>query len=174
MARKFITRRELGLIDLWSRELIQGTVEQEVIYYAISYEDSRVHDVYDEAVLKEYLRPVRINARVEFSQTATRAAGGTLDSTYSVTVTLHAEECRQRNVLPREGDFVEFGQTIFEVTSVSHAQPVFGQINDKLKYELTCVPSREGQFKADNVTSDGVDNTHPVEPARPKTLGDDL
>lgn len=174
MARKFITNRELGLIDSWSRELIQATVQQEIIYYAISYDDSRVHDVYDEAVLKEYLQPIRINARVEFDQMATKAAGGTLDSTYSVKVTLHADECRERNVLPREGDFVEFGQVVFEITTVGHSQPVFGQISDKLKYELTCVPSREGQFKADSVTSDGVDNTHPVESARPRTLGDDL
>ncbi len=154
--------------------MIQDTVQQEIIYYAISYEESRVHDVYDEAVTKEYLQPIRINARVEFNQVATKTEGGTLDSSYSLTVQLHSEECRQRNLNPREGDFIEFGQVIFEVTTVGHAQPVFGQINDKLKFELTCVPSREGQFKADNVTVDRVDNTHPVEPARPRTLGDDL
>lgn len=174
MARKFVTTRELGLINTWNRELIQAVVEQEIIYYAISYEDSRVHDVYDEAILKEYLDPVRINARVEFDQTATVAGRGSLDSTYTCRVLLHADECQERNLKPREGDFVEFGQTVFEITTVAHAQPVFGQISDKLKYELTCVPSREGQFKADNSSIDGVDNTHPVSPARPRTLGDDL
>lgn len=174
MARKFITRRELDLIDSWNRELIQGVVQQEIIYYAISYEDSRVHDVYDEAVQKEYLRPVRINARVEFNQTATKSGRGSLDASYSMVVQLHADECRERNLLPREGDFIEYGQVIFEITTVGNAQPVFGQINDKLKFELTCVPSREGQFKADNVTAEGVDNTHPVSTPRPRTLGDDL
>lgn len=174
MARKFITTRELKLIDSWSRELIQGTVQQEVIYYAISYEDSHVHDVYEEAIQKEYYQPVRINARVEFDQGATEAERGSLSSTYSATVQLHAEECRERNLNPREGDFVEFGQVVFEVTSVRYSQPVFGQINDKLKYELTCVPSREGQFKVDSVRGDGIDNTHPVEARRPRTLGDDL
>jgi len=174
VARKFITTRELRLIDSWNRELIQGTVQQEIIYYGISYEESSVHDVYDEAVTKEYLQPVRINARVEFDQGPTLAKGGTIDSTFTAKVTLHAEECRERNVSPREGDFVEYGQVVFEVTSVHHAQPVFGQINDKLKYELTCVPSREAQFKVDNVRADGVDNTHPVNPRRPRTLGDDL
>lgn len=174
MARKFITTRELRLIDSWSRELIQGTVQQEIIYYAISYEDSSVHDVYEEAIRKEYYQPVRINARVEFNQGAAAANRGTLDSSYSLAVQLHAQECRERNINPREGDFVEFGQVVFEVTSVQYSQPVFGQINDKLKYELTCVSSREGQFKVDNVRIDGIDNTHPVEPKRPRTLGDDI
>ncbi len=174
MARKFITTRETALIDGWSRELMQDFVQQEVIYYAISFEDSRVHDVYDEAVLKEYLQPVRINARVKFDQTATTAAGGTIDSTYSLQVQLHPEECRQRNVVPREGDFIEFGQVVFEITTVGYSQPVFGQIDDKLKYELACVASREGQFKVDNVRIDGVDNTHPVQHPQVRTLGDDL
>ena len=174
MAKKFITTRELNLIDRWNRELIQGTVQQEIIYYAISVEESRVHDVYDEAVFKEYLQPVRINARVEFDQTQTKAGGGTSDSTYSCHVFLHHAECVERNVVPREGDFIEFGQVVFEITTAAWAKPVFGQMNDKLEHELTCVVSREGQFKVDSVRIDEVDNTHPVEPARPRTLGDDL
>ena len=159
---------------MWNKELIQGTVQQEIVYYGISYEESRVHDVYDEAVLKEYLQPVRINARVEFRQLATVAKGGTLDSNYQLSVFLHREECDERNVRPREGDFVEYGQIIYEVTTVAWDEPVFGQMNDRLTYKLSCVPSREGQFKADNVTVDEVDNTHPVEPPSPRTLGDDL
>jgi hypothetical protein len=174
LAKKFATTRELNLIDRWNRELIQGTVEQEIIYYGISYEESRVHDVYDESIHKEYMQPVRINARVEFDQTATTAGGGTADSTYSCTVFLHHKECVERNLNPREGDFIEFGQIIFEIASAKWAKPVFGQMNAKLEHELTCVTSREGQFKADNARVDEVDNTHPVEPARPRTLGDDL
>lgn len=174
MARKFITTRELNLVNRWNKELIQGTSQQEIIYYAISVEESRVHDVYDEAVYKEYLQPVRINARVEFDQTATHAGGGTADSTYSCHVFLHHEECVERNIVPREGDFIEFGQVVFEITTAAWAKPVFGQMNAKLEHELTCIPSREGQFKADSVRIDDVDNTHPVESARPRTLGDDL
>jgi hypothetical protein len=174
LARKFATTRELNLIDRWNKELIQGTVQQEIIYYGISYEDSRVHDVYDEAVLKEYMQPVRVNARVEFDQTATVAGGSTADSTYSVKVFLHHEECVERNINPREGDFIEFGQIVFEITTATWAKPVYGQMNARLEHELTCVTSREGQFKADSVRIDEVDNTHPVESKRPRTLGDDL
>ncbi len=174
MARKFITDRELRLINSWSRELVQGTVSQEIIYYAISYEESRVHPVYDEAIMKEYMAPVRINARVEFEQSATDSGGGTLDSNYTMSVSLHPEECRDRNLRPREGDFVEYGQVVFEVTSVGTGQPVFGQISDKLQIKLTCTPSREGQFKVDNVSVDGIDNTHPIVAKRARTLGDDL
>lgn len=172
MARKFVTTREAGLIDGWIRELVQDFVQQEVIYYAISQEESRVHDVYDEAVYKEYLQPVRVNARVKFNQVATAAKGGALDSNYSLSVQLHPDECRQRNVVPREGDFIEHGQVVFEITTVGYTQPVFGQIDNKIDYELTCVPSREGQFKVDSSRIDGIDNTHPVEHPLVRTLGE--
>lgn len=174
MARKFVTTRETSLIDSWVRELVQDFVQQEIIYYAISSEESRVHDVYDEAIYKEYLQPVRINARVKYDQTADVAKGGTVDSSFSLEVQLHPEECRQRNIIPRSGDFIEFGQVVFEITTVGYTQPVFGQIDDKMNYRLTCVSSREGQFKVDNSRIDGVDNTHPVEHPVVRTLGDDL
>ena len=174
MARKFVTTRELSLIDSWDRELVQGTVQQEIILWAISEEESSVHDVYDEAVVKSYRQPVRINARVQFSQEATRTGGGTLDSNYSLEVYCHAQELLERNVEPREGDFVEFGQVMFEISSVTRPQMAFGQPNKKLMVKLTCVATREGQFKADNDTFDAVDNTHPVEPRVPRTLGSKL
>ncbi len=174
MAKKFVTTRELALIDSWNRELIQGTVEQELIYWAISIEESSVHDVYDEAIQKAYHRPVRLNARIDFSQSPTKSSGGTLDSTYTMEAYCHAAELSERNINPREGDFVEFGQVMFEISTVSRPQLVFGQANDKIMVKLTCVPSREGQFKADNDTFDGEDNTHPVEPAKPRTLGSRL
>ena len=174
MANKFVTTRELALVDSWNKELIQGVVEQELIYWAISVEESAVHDVYDEAIRKAYQRPIRLNARISFSQDETKARGGTLDSTYKMEAYCHAAELADRNLNPREGDFVEFGQVIFEITTVSRPQLVFGQANDKIMVKLTCIPSREGQFKADNDTFDGVDNTHPVEPKRPRTLGDGL
>lgn len=174
MARKFITTRELAMIDSWNKELIQGVVQQSIIYYAISYEESRIHDVYDESIEKVWASPVRINARVEFDQTATKAGGGHLDSGYSLSVMCHADELEDRDIKPREGDFIEYGRLFFEVSSVATTQPVFGQISDRLMVKLTCVPSREGQFKAEGSTADGIDNSHPVASARPRTLGDKL
>lgn len=174
MARKFITSRENALIDRWNSELIQGTVQQYVIYYGISYEESSVHDVYDEGIHKEYMPPIRIAGRCEYTQGATVTKGGHLDSKPNLSVRLHADELRDRNIRPREGDFVEHGGTFYEITSVLTDQPVYGQIDNKLEVELTCVPSREGQFTADGVTSEGRDNSHPIEPTLPRTLGDDL
>lgn len=174
MAKKFVGEREFDLIESWTKELIQDVVDQEIIYYAPDVEASSVHDIYDEALLKSYMEPVRLNARVSFEQVETKSRGGTLDAGYRLVASCHARELDERNIRPMEGHFVEFGQVMFEITSVARPQLAFGQANDKINVKLTCVPTRETQFKADSSSAETIDNTHPVERSRPRTLGDGL
>jgi hypothetical protein len=163
MARKFVTEREIAFIDAINKELIQKVVGQEVSYYAISLEKSRVHRLYDEAIEKVWDPPVMLNARILWDNAQSITTNMGVDSKYSVEVYFHDLELRDRNVRPKEGDFIEFGQVFFEITSVTQPQIVFGQINNRLMTKCICVPSREGQFQAGSRSSEGVDNTHPVE-----------
>lgn len=163
MARKFITERELAFIDRINKELIQKVSGQEVSYYAISVERSRVNRLYGEAVEKVWDPPVLINARVLWDNENTVTAGSTADSRYSCEVYFHALELKDRNVRPREGDFIEFGQVFFEITSVTQPQIVFGQVNNRIMTKCVCVPSREGQFQAGGSSERADDRTHPIE-----------
>lgn len=162
MARKFITEKEHVFVDNINKELIQGFVGQELIYYAMSLEESEVHDVYNEAVRKVWYRPVRLNARVRYDSPGTNSSAGALDTQYDLEAFCHALELEERGIRPREGDFIEFGQVVFEVTSVTQPQLVFGQPNHRLMWRLAGTPSREGQFKVAGFRAEGVDNTVPV------------
>jgi hypothetical protein len=159
----FITERELAYIDKINRELIQSMIGQSVIYYAISDEHTVAHPLYQESIDKVWFSPVRINARVEFDNPGVDTTMLTLDDKYTLSVYFHNAELQERNVKPIEGDFLEFGQVVFEITAVTEPQLVFGQVNNKLMTKCVCVPSREGQFQIHGDTSRFVDNTHPVE-----------
>ena len=161
MARKFITERELQFISVINKELIQNVVGQEVNYYAVS-ERTRTN-LYGEAVQKIWNPPIAINARVLWENPTVETKDGNLDNKYTAEVYFHTDELNDRNVRPREGDFVEFGQVFFEITSVTHPQIVFGQVQQKIMTKCMCVMSREGQFQAGNVSSQSVDHSHPVE-----------
>lgn len=161
MSRKFITERELQFISTINKELIQNVVGQEVNYYAIS-ERTRTN-IYGEAVQKIWNPPVKCNALVRWDNPTTEMKDGNLDSRYEAEVYFHTDELKDRNVRPREGDFVEFGQVFFEITSVTHPQLVFGQVQQKIMTKCTCVMSREDQFQAGNASAENVDNSHPVE-----------
>jgi hypothetical protein len=156
MSRKFITQRELDFISNTTKELLQGVVEEEVRYYAISLERSQVNELYEEAIRKVWSPPVAIDALVLWGQDATRVARFDLDAQYTLEVYFHKKELEERNVKVHEGDFVEYDGKFFEISSATEPQIVFGQVNNKVMVKCTCVVSREGQFAA------GADNTRSI------------
>ena len=162
MSRKFITDREIAFINQVNKELLQQVIGQDVNYYAISVEKSRAHKLYNEAVKKVWSPPVKVNALVLWDNPSTASTAQGLDAKYNCDVYFHTTELNERNVLPKEGDFVEFGQVFFEITSVTQPQIVFGQINNKIMTKCACVPAREGNFQAGNNSSENIDNSHPV------------
>ena len=44
------------------------------------------------------------------------------------------------------GDFVQFGEVVYEIYSVTHPQIAFGMIDQKIMTKCTCGPARQGQF----------------------------
>lgn len=163
MSRKFVTDREIAFINAINHELIQRVVGQEVKYYALVLDKTQVHRLYNEAVKKTWAAPVEVNARVLYDNANTKSTALGQDSEYSVEVYFLTQELVERNVVAREGDFVEFGQVFFEIVSVTQPQIVFGQINNKIMTKCICVPSREGQFQAGGQSDSDKDNSHPVE-----------
>lgn len=166
MAKKFITERERLFIDNINDELIEAVVGQEVNYYAISREHTQVHRLYNEAIKKTWAQPVKINARIMYDNSTVTSTNLGLDSKYSLDIYFHVRELTERNVKPREGDFVEFNQIVYEITTVTQPQMVFGQPYNKLMTKCTCVPSREGQFQIGGKSDENIDNSHPVEQSK--------
>jgi hypothetical protein len=166
MSFKFVTEREIAFINKINKELLQHVIGQEVSYYEISVEDSAVNTTYEESSHKVWRPPVKCNALVLWDNPQTRSSVLGPDSIYSLEVYFHTQELNERNLVPKDGDFVEFGEVFFEITSVTHPQLVFGQVNNKIMTKCMCVPAREGQFQAGGDSEKGEQNTHPVENTR--------
>jgi hypothetical protein len=146
LARKFIGRKEIALINAINRELIQNVIGQEVIYYEILAEKTRKNDLYNEAINKIYAKPVVINALVNYENAQERITSFPPDAQYKLDVFFHTAELKDRNVDPKMGDFVQFGDQLFEIYSVTQTQLIFGQVEHKLLTQANCGPARKGQF----------------------------
>lgn len=173
MARKFITEKEHALIAKINKELIQKVIGQEVIYYALSREETQPHDVYGEAIEKTWYSPVTLNCLVSYDSPDVKTLDIGLDTEYTLEVYALTDELTDRNIRASEGDFVEFGQKFFEITSVTLPQMAFGQINNRLMTKFSCVSSREPIFSGGSYSShEVVDNSHPVLTPRSKNVRD--
>jgi hypothetical protein len=165
MPRKFVTEREVEFVNSLTRELHQRVVQAEVYYYAIVLDRTDLDDLYNEAVRKTWASPVKVTARILYDNQSAKAGVFGLDSQYVTEVYFHTQELVERNLVPREGDFIEYGQVFYE------PQLVFGQINNKLMTLCKLVSSREGQFQAGSLSEQNIDRSHPIENAesRPRS-----
>lgn len=163
MAKKFITQREIDFINGITKELLQDVVQEEIKYYAIELDRTTVHRLYDESINKVWSPPVMINALVLYENPNVNFGIFGADDKANLEVYFHLEELKDRNVSPRSGDFVEYGDQFFEILSATEPQLVYGQINNKVMVKCICQPAREGQFSAGSVSTRGVDNAVPIE-----------
>ena len=63
-------------------------------------------------------------------------------------------ELQERNILPKEGDFLKFGKVVYEINKLTRPQIVYGQIEQEVMIKCECIVSRESNLKIlDDISS---------------------
>ena len=94
--------------------------------------------------------PIRVYALVEFTDYVTEYMDGFgIDKSWEISVHFHRRRLTEdQDLYVREGDFVLYGDYFYEITAISWARQLFGQIDHKFEIVATCSYSREGLFDA--------------------------
>ncbi len=145
----FLGEKERNLVKQVNDEIIERIIGQTIVYYPISREHTNYHSVYGEAVQKTFLAPIKINALVEWegSKTTTEIYG--IDRLTSITIKFHRRRLiEDQELYVREGDFVLFGDTFYEIVTLNEAKILFGQIGHKFEILAKCIKARESMFNA--------------------------
>ena len=53
-----------------------------------------------------------------------------------------------QNLFVREGDFVFYGDSFYEIVSLEETKLIYGQVDHKLEISAKCIRAREGLFDA--------------------------
>lgn len=147
MSRLFVGDKENNFFNSITKELIQKTVCQKVIYYAISEQETNVHRLYDEAIKKTVHTPVEVNALVLYNEPSQSANQWSIDTVYSIDVYFHMNELEERKLIPREGEFVKFGNILYEIEKLNRPQIVYGQIEHQVMVKAVCRVARKSQLE---------------------------
>jgi hypothetical protein len=145
--RLFVGFEEVDFFNSITKELLQCIVGQKIIYYSISEEHTNTHRLYDEAIKKTAYRPVEVNALVLYNEPLQTATQFSIDTLYSIEVYFHIHELRERRIIPREGDFVKFGDILYEIEKLNKPQIVYGQVENQVMVKAMCRSSRKSQFE---------------------------
>ena len=145
----FLGEKERNLVKQVNDEIIERVIGQTIVYYPISREHTNYHPVYGEAVQKTFLAPIKVNALVEWEGSKTNTEVFGIDRLTSITVKFHRRRLiEDQNLYVREGDFVLFGDTFYEIVTLNEAKILFGQIDHKFEILAKCIKARESLFNA--------------------------
>ena len=145
----FTGKKEKDLVKQVNDEVIERVVGQSVVYYPISLEHTQFHEIYGEAVQKNFLDPIRVYAMVKYNSESTTTTPLGVDRIEKITVSIHKRRLTEdQNVFVREGDFVQYGEHFYEILTLSEPNWLYGQVESRFEITAECVRAREGLFNA--------------------------
>jgi hypothetical protein len=146
----FLGEKERDLVKQINDELIEKVIGQQILYYPVDLERTHFHELYGEAIKKTFLPPVRVFALVEFTAFETTYMEGVgVDKVWEINVHFHKRRLEEdQNMYIREGDFVLYGETYYEIVKLVQNKQLFGQVSHIFEISAVCKRARKGLFDA--------------------------
>ena len=146
----FLGKKERDLVKQVNDELIENVIGQAILYYAIDMDTTKFHDLYGEAIEKNFFAPVRVYVLVAYDEESTKYMEGVgIDADSIITVKFHKRRLNEdQNLFVREGDFILYGDNYYELTKLSKPRKLFGQVDQTFEIIATAKKARKGLFDA--------------------------
>ena len=136
----FGSNRDFNLLVNINRELLKDIVEQEILYYKLSLDDSEAN-LYGEALAKTYWSPLKLNCLITRGDQVVTSDDFGPDLNRQASFAFLREDLVDVNMVPEVGDIVIWNEDYYEVGTVRENQLFVGR--DK-SYNLTSHGSRFG------------------------------
>ena len=144
----FLGQKERNLVKQINDELIERVIGQTITYYPISKEYTN-YNLYGEAIQKTFLSPIKVQALIKWEGSSTTTEVFGVDRRTSIIVQFHKRRLiEDQDLSVREGDFVLYGDTFYEIVTLSEPKLLFGQIDNKFEIIAKCIKARESIFNA--------------------------
>jgi len=140
----FLGERDLKFINSFQTEFIDHIVRQKIRYFVVDYNQTEIDDIYNESSVKVVSRVVELYARVALSNP--EIVQGRFSSDRKQTIEVYAQRkhvFEDYNLTPRIGDFLEFDEKFFEITSMIDDLNTYGQPQFKMMILIKGVLARK-------------------------------
>lgn len=129
----FGSGRDFDLLVGINRELLSDVVEQEILYYKISLDDTEAN-IYGEALDKTYLEPTKLNCLITRGDQVVTVDEFGPDLGRDVSFAFLRRDLEDIQTVPEVGDIVVWSEDYYQVDKVGENQLFLGR--DK-SYNLT-------------------------------------
>lgn len=144
----FVGKKEKDLVKQVNDEIIERVVGQTILYFPISLENTNFHDLYGEAINKNFLNPIRVYAMVKYQSQSTTTTPFGVDRVEKISIGFHKRRLTEdQDLFVREGDFIQYGQQFYEILTLEEPKWLFGQVETTFEIAAQCVRARKSLFE---------------------------
>ena len=118
--------RDVGTLLHIGRELLQDVVEQEILLYKISLEETQ-ENLYGEASQKYYWVPIKLTCLIRRGEQDWSIQEYGSDVNRITEFAFFKEDLRDADVLIEPGDIIEWSKSYFEVDGIKENQMFLGK-----------------------------------------------
>jgi len=136
----FGSRRDFTLLTKINRELLRDVVEQEILYYKISLEESTTN-LYGESLNKIFYTPSKLNCLITRGDQVISIDEFGPDLTRDASFAFLREDLVDIQIVPEVGDIILWHEDYYEVDTVRENELFLGKDNS---YNLTPYGSKFG------------------------------
>ena len=136
----FGTNRDFDLLVNINRELLKDVVEQSVLYYKLSLEDT-LSNLYGESLTKNWMEPLKLNCLITRGDQVITTDDFGPDLSREASFAFIRQDLEDVQVVPEVGDILMWHEDYYEVDTVRENQLFVGR--DKT-YNLSNYGSRFG------------------------------
>ena len=124
----FTGKKERDLVKQVNDELIERVIGQTIAYYPIDYNTTDFHPIYGEALEKNFLPPIRVQALIEWEgiQSVHRKDWNRQAIKYCYSLS-QKKINRRSGSFVREGDFVLYGELFYQIVTLQEPKRLFGK-----------------------------------------------
>ncbi len=143
----FLGEKERDLVKQVNDELIERVIGQVIAYYPIDLERTNFHPLYNEAIVKSFLPPIRVYALIDFKGEETRTDAYGIDKVTKLQAHFHKKRLTEdQDLFVREGDFISYGENFYEIVKLTQPKELFGQVDRRIEIVAECLQARRGIF----------------------------
>ena len=141
--------RDIDTFKIFSKELINDIITQQVGYYKIVLNDTP-SNIYGEALTKNFIGPVLLNCLIERGDFTTGINDFGPDAIREVTFRFLDDTMIEANIVPEIGDVIMYNELYYQVDNVNTNQLILGKdqnyaysaglenFGDSYSFILTC------------------------------------
>jgi len=137
----FGSDRDFGLLTKINRELLKDVVEQEILYYKLSLDDTETN-IYGESLRKAFYTPIKLNCLITRGDQVVTTDEYGPDLNREVSFAFLREDMSDIQLVPEVGDIVLWHEDYYEADTVRENQLFLGRDNN---YNFTTYGSRFGR-----------------------------